>query len=142
MKYGSFLIALLLMAAMPASADSIYRWVNDDGVTQFTAHPPPDRESARVNIRSGRSVPLETTRETTREATSQSTPTAANSGPAQAQEKYPANEEPCQTARQNLSILETGGRIRVEGADGPRFMGDEERLERLQETRTFIADNC
>src|SRR5690625_2840262 len=40
MKYGSFLIALLLLTAAPVSADTIYRWTDDKGVTQYTAHPP------------------------------------------------------------------------------------------------------
>lgn len=143
MKYGSFLIALLLLTAAPVSADTIYRWTDDNGVTQFTAHPPRDRESTRVNTRSGSlSAPVGTSR--------QSTPTPADPEPAQAQAQtqtqaqpeYPANEEPCQVARQNLTTLEAGGRIRVDGADGPRFMGEEERLERLEETRAFIADSC
>lgn len=138
MKYGSFLIALLLLATVPVSADTIYRWTDDNGVTHFTAHPPRDRESTRVNTRSGgRSVPVDTTRQSTH------TPAEPEPAQSQAQADSPANEEPCQIARQNLSTLEAGGRIRVDGgADGPRFLGQEERLERLEETRTFIADNC
>lgn len=137
MKYGSFLIALLLLVATPVSADTIYRWTDDKGVTQYTAHPPRDREFTQVNTRSGRSVSAGATSQ------SASTPTTPEPAQAQAQAEYPSNEEPCQVARQNLSTLEKGGRIRVDGGpDGPRFMGEDERLERLEETRAFIADNC
>jgi len=137
MKYGSFLIALLVFAAVPASADTIYRWTDDNGVAQFTAHPPRDREFTQVNTRSGRSVPVNTTSQ------SNSTPAEPTQAPAPAQAEYPADNEPCQVARQNLTTLEAGGRIRIDGgAGGPRFMGEDERLERLEETRAFVAENC
>lgn len=143
MKYGSFLIALLLLVATPVSADTIYRWTDDKGVTQYTAHPPRDREFTQVNTRSGRSVSAGSTSQSAPTPTTPPTTPEPAQAQAQAQAEYPSNEEPCQVARQNLSTLEKGGRIRVDGgADGPRFMGEDERLERLEETRAFIADNC
>ncbi|MDQ2078112.1 DUF4124 domain-containing protein [Marinimicrobium sp. ABcell2] len=135
MKYGSFLIALLVLAALPTSADTIYRWVDDNGVTQYTAHPPRERESTRVNTRSGRSAPVDNTTQS-----SASEPSPAEEPTAQAEP--PGNEEPCQVARQNLNTLERGGRIRVEGSDGPRFMGEEEIQQRIEENRAFIDEHC
>src|SRR5690625_4658342 len=137
MKYGSFLIALLLLTAAPVSADTIYRWTDDKGVTQYTAHPPRDREFTQVNTRSGRSVSAGAT------CQSASPPPTPEPAEAQAQAGYPSKEEPCQVAPPNLSPVGKGGRTRGDGGPGgARLMGEDEALERLDETRACIADHC
>src|SRR5690625_6300670 len=129
MKYGSFLIALLLLTAAPVSADTIYRWTDDKGVTQYTAHPPRDREFTQVNTRSGRSVSAGATSQNA------STPPTPEPAQAQAQAEDPSNEEPCQVAPQNLPPLQKRGRIRGDGGpDRPRFMGEDDPRERPDQT--------
>src|SRR5690625_6302637 len=103
MKYGSFLIALLLLTAAPVSADTIYRWTDDKGVTQYTAHPPRDREFTQVNTRSGRSVSAGATSQ------SASTPTTPEPAQAQAQAEYPSQEEPYQGFRMGMRLLKGRG---------------------------------
>lgn len=53
-------ILLLIFAFLPAAAQQVYRWVDEEGNVQYTDTPPPDeRESERVQIRRGPSEVLE-----------------------------------------------------------------------------------
>jgi hypothetical protein len=53
-------VLLLIFAFLPAAAQQVYRWVDEEGNVQFTDTPPPDeRETERVQIRRGPAEAIE-----------------------------------------------------------------------------------
>ena len=56
--------ALAAVAALAASGQAMYRWVDEKGVTHFSQHPPPDGKAQKVEVKpSGpapRAVPPDT----------------------------------------------------------------------------------
>jgi hypothetical protein len=136
---GLWLMAVTLVAPAQAQtqADKIYRWIDDEGVTHYTAHPPRGRNSTQIRSRTGHSEPV-----------NYGTPGAGDqaAGPTTPQVEAvesARDQERCAAARQNLETLQSMARIRVMGEDGEyRYLDDEERQQRALDSQRVVDETC
>ncbi len=136
-----FVISLSLIPLL-AQAESIYRWVDDEGVTHFTAHPPKNRQSESVHTQTGHSEPVDYSSQYSGRAGSDNSQ-AQSEGSDSERLSQQELDEACQTARQNLEVLERGGRIAIETDDGsPRYLDSDEREERAETARQIMENAC
>lgn len=108
--------ALALVLALPAHAD-VYRWVDEDGVTQYSEHPPPDTDAERVDTTAGIAEDPEP-------PAAPDDDTAADD----AEDDEPQTvEEFCDQVREQLEIVESDDDVRVEteGGELEPLEGDE-----------------
>lgn len=135
-----FLTASLLAALSPiCMAAQVYKWVDAQGVTHFDAQPPQGAEATTV-IKSPPSV---------------AKPPASPSGGVigdqkaidQQVKRQVAEQEAqlkafCEQARTNLAQLQNNPRVREDVEGNMRRLTDEERSQRIDETRKQIEQNC
>lgn len=135
------LVAALLagLTTLPALAEDVYRWVDDEGVTHFTAHPPKSRQSDQLHTQTGHSEPVDYSKQySTGDEPPQERADSQNQGPSQAE-----LDDACQRARDNLRTLERGGRIAEQTEDGSRrYLSEEDKAERAERARQIIEETC
>lgn len=146
--------ALLVLASLPTAADEIYRWVDENGVVNYTQQKPRDTESETIVTNSGAARKV-----------SQPAPTPAPSSVATG-ENLSAEQEKmleglraaeqarqdeiaqikadnCQQSRDILSRLTLKNRIRVKDANGDSsVMPEDERQQRIGEAQENIVRYC
>lgn len=135
-----FLTASLLVGLSPiCMAAQVYKWVDAQGVTHFGSQPPQDAEATTV-IKSSPSV---------------TKPPAPPSGGVIGDQKaidkevkkQIAEQEAqlkafCEQARTNLAQLQNNPRVREDVEGEMRRLNDEERRQRIEETRKQIDEHC
>ncbi|WP_078084483.1 DUF4124 domain-containing protein [Microbulbifer mangrovi] len=156
-------LSLGLLAAT-AHADGIYKWVDEDGVVHFTSQPPQkeqvevvkaprserykkwqDEQQALVAQRkvSTAGKPAE---ESSPEAPQQSTRDNAKKDAEKAateKAEMAARAQRCRSAQQRLQELESHARVReVDANGGYRVLPEEEKQQRIQQTRQILQNNC
>lgn len=148
------LAALLMSLATAASADEIYRWVDENGVVNYTQLKPRDAESEAITTESGGPRVVDTAAApapTTSAATGQ--PMTAEqermldglraAEQARQDEIAKIKSENCQQSRDVLNRLTVNDRIRIRGEDGEyRIMPEDERQERISKAQENIALYC
>lgn len=144
----SALLGLALLAAPTAQAE-MYRWVDQDGVTVYSEHPPPDAEATRIRKDSAPSS-VDTNRALDRinrfntqdfdrreEAKKQAEEAAA------AAEETAGRKHNCEMARRNLETIQTLGARRLRMPNGEyRVVSDDDRARLESESRKLIQENC
>lgn len=158
-KLGFVTVLLpLLMGASPG----VYRWVDDEGVVNYSQLKPEGVDAELVNSDTGQRV---VTRTPSTEASAADDADLAESlgdGEAQLsesqqemlrdlrnaeqqrqQEVARIREANCEQAREVLQRLTSRGRIRVQAEDGQeRVLPEEERQSRIDEAQRAVAANC
>jgi len=127
---------------------AMYKWVDENGVTQYTQYPPPDR---KVDVIAPPPPPAEDPEGAQKklEATLQKqdeqkkAAATAEDEQAKATAETQQREARCQAARKNLEALTTGGRKRVIGPDGvATYLAEEDRQARIVEAKKAIEESC
>lgn len=150
--------ALLLLTGLSASADEIYRWVDENGVVNYTQQKPRGTEVETIVTKGGSA---RVARNTPTPAAAPAPVTSAATGerlsPEQekmleglrAAEQTRQNEiakikeQNCQQSRDVLSRLSVKNRIRVKGEDGDyTVMPEDERQDRISKAQENIARFC
>ncbi len=146
--------ALLAVSSLPAGADKIYRWVDENGVVNYTQQKPRDTESEAIVTNTG--APR-TVSETAPAPIATSAATGEELSPEQqkmldglrAAEQARQDEiaqikaDNCQQSRDVLSRLTLKNRIRVKDANGEyAMMPEDERQRRISEAQKNIALYC
>jgi len=154
---GSFMKRLLICLFMLSTftfvqaATKVYRWVDEDGVTHFTGHPPPGQEVETQVIRQDHSpnpaaVAAQNNAESDQAAESELVRqyTGVDAGAKQEQRvKAQQRRDNCARGRQLVETIEPRAIVRVQQADGTtRDLTNEERQTRLQQARKLVSDNC
>lgn len=148
--------ALLALVSLPAAADQIYRWIDENGVVNFTQQKPRNTEAEAIvtNSRAPRTASKPAPAATP-------TPSSAATGEPLSAEQEKMLEglraaeqarqdeiariksENCQQSRDVLSRLTLKNRIRVKGPDGEyTMMPEDERQERISKAQENIARYC
>lgn len=146
--------ALVALASLPAAADQIYRWVDENGVVNYTQQKPRGTEAESIVTDTGAPRAVSTT------STVAAPASAATGEPLSAEqekmleglkaaERARQDEiarikaDNCQQSRDVLSRLTLKNRIRVKGPDGEyRVMPEDERQERIGKAQENIALYC
>jgi hypothetical protein len=157
-------IALVLTSLPVLMGAGVYRWVDANGVVNYTQQQPPGVSSEHIEAHSGRRLDSDVTPP---EAAAEAAAAPATSGAGQ-----PSNDRLTQAQREALAGLESAeqvrrdelanlrkanceraqgvldrlsatGRIRVRHADGiDRAMPEDERQERIGKAQHDVVENC
>ncbi len=134
--YCFLMLSVLAFSGASQAAEKIYRWVDDEGVTHFTAHPPKNRESELVRVQTGRSDPVKK-----EDSTPESQSANTNQGdPATQQGRDDAYR--CSIAQENLRVLQTSARVQVQENGEIRYLNEEEKRERTEQAQQIINESC
>ncbi len=149
MKLLIMMLTVALCLAGHTVAAKMYKWVDGNGVVQYTqSPPPPGREGSEVKKHT-HGVTDDQADENLRGLTDK----------AQTQQKdrefkkeYAGAEEQradrmhknCETARENLRILQNAARVRVKG-DGDEdaaYLSEQQKQEKIAESQEQVKNNC
>lgn len=141
------LLAGLMAFAPPAVAETVYKWVDENGTVHFGQRPPEGVDATAVNV-SPNSAGL--VAERTPDNTPDLQPSVAQQQRDERGEKARAMQQEaelmaaaCEAQRSQLMRLEPRTRVLVRDPDGStRMLDDEERLKAIEEARSFIEENC
>jgi hypothetical protein len=147
-----FVAAFVLMATDAIAEDTVYRWVDDQGVVHFGDRPNDAANAEKLEIQS-----TETTSPAPGSDVERDDIYAQPEGPSRAQQQREARAESraeaavladaiaagCDQRRQIVSQLEPSTRVMVRGEDGEVYrLDDNERLKALDEAKAYIAEKC
>jgi len=137
-------LALCLFALVignPATAAKVFKWVDENGVTHFSEHPPKNTASTRINPKIGHSEPVNY------DSAAKTETSPDNAAARKAEEELARSlKDPtrCAAARKNRETLQNFGRVRVknENDDGFHYLTPDEQQERLRATDKAIEESC
>jgi hypothetical protein len=122
-----------VLACSHATADKLYKWTDDKGVTHYSQHPAANVKNEVIKPKTGHSDPVTYTVPT-------STANANSSVDAKASLKDP---ERCANARKNLETLKTFARIKVKETNGEfRYLTPDEQKQKISEANKAIEESC
>ena len=146
MKKTTRIWLIILTIALPFSAqakDVVYEWVDENGVTHLSSHPPAGQKAKKVNVFAGKSKansvkPAPKATLAKQEPKEVTAPVVTKPAPVR------KDPELCKQARKNLWNLKNRAHIYVQDNDtGERvLMPDDERQIRLEETEKQIEELC
>src|SRR5690606_1529234 len=130
-----------LVIGNPATAAKVFKWVDENGVTHFSEHPPKNTASSQIKPKIVHSEPVNY------ESTAETEAVSENATARKAEEELAQSlKEPtrCAAARKNQETLENCGRVRVknENDDGFHYLTPDEQQEKLRATNKAIEESC
>jgi hypothetical protein len=140
-----FVTLAIALASTGATVADVYKWVDENDVVHYSEIKPLGYEAENLRPRSDG-----TTDEEARGKLEALIDRAQNQGvgptpddQAQALARAARLKKNCDTARENLRLLESGVRIRANDADGSaHFLDDDTRQTKLAESQSQIQANC
>mgnify|MGYP001061073417 CR=1 FL=1 len=139
-------LLLALLAGTTAQAE-IYRWVDENGVTQFSSSPPPEGEAEQVKINPPPKTDLNVRKQL--EADMQELEDEredrelAERKQQEEEKKRELAETNCRNAKSNLENLTVATQRLLKMPDGSyQRLTEEQRQEKLQEARKTIDEYC
>lgn len=149
MNKQTLTLAVCIMAIpVLAVAQSVYKWTDENGVTHFGDRQPTGKESEAISIRTGRSSGAGSSgsmspQQRVEQLNEQQAENAQNrkvSAAEEARQKQRAAN--CETARNNLSLIRSGSRIKVEENGEERFLTPEEIAQKRVQFEEIADNNC
>ena len=147
----SLLPLLCLMGSMLATETALaktYKWVDENGVTQYTATPPPKGDFKTIKAPSKPAVDPVKAKSDLQERLDgfNKRKDDANKAKKEADDlaaKAAESKKNCEQAKKNLNLLKTKVRVRYTEKDGSsRFLTDDERAENLKRAQDAIKSHC
>ncbi|MEH6566753.1 MAG: DUF4124 domain-containing protein [Halopseudomonas sp.] len=140
-------IAIALgLACTPLMAEKLYKWVDENGVTQFSQQPPVSSQYERMNVTAPPKLGSEMAPEP---AESSSTADAPDDSPAtaatqqQTKEQQALQEAQCAKLREDLTTMENNPRLgRTNAAGEMERIGEDERQSMIAKAREELATHC
>ena len=146
-------VACVFSPAITVAENEVYRWVDENGVVHFGDRP--DRNSVVEPVRIDENPnssysPVTNPPSATASEQPDPVPSYAQQEREERERKRKENAEKkeamtamCEKQQQLVAGLEPATRVIVEQPDGSAVrMDDNERIERLDAAKTFIAENC
>ncbi|WP_336368324.1 DUF4124 domain-containing protein [Marinobacter sp. C2H3] len=144
------LLLALLAASVPtlSQAASVFKWTDENGVTHFGDRQPDDgRKAQKVDVRvgTGAGKPAATPSpqakvEDMEKAQADQASTAREKAQEEARQKLRAAN--CETAKSNLSIIDSNARIRMEKDGEMRYLTPEEIANQKATFQKIADENC
>jgi hypothetical protein len=137
----------LLCMATPAMA-KLYKWVDENGVTQYTQTPPPKGDFSQVKAPPKPAVDPQRAQdrmEIRLDAFQQRRDEAAKSKAEAAKKATERREKAakCEKARKNLTFLQSHARVRVTDEEGKATqLPEEQRQARIKQANEAIKQYC
>jgi hypothetical protein len=138
--------SLLLAMSATAMAGQVYKWVDAQGVTHFSAQPPQDQAATSINTATPPPRPAvaeEKKAVPTFESIADPEQAAIDRKVKQdVAAKEVERKKYCEEVRTNLAQLQNNPRLRMEVDGEVRRLSEDERQSRIGEAQKAIADNC
>ena len=137
-------VAMTLMLLAGTAPAKLYKWVDEQGNVTYSERKPPDRPVEEIKLLGVPSVSNEQAQQRL-EQLNEKAETASkdrefkNTVTAEVAEREKRLQENCETAQQNLRVLENASRVQDQSG---QFMDDAQREARLAQTRKDVEDNC
>jgi Domain of unknown function (DUF4124) len=148
-KNMKYFVCLLILISSSAYADSIYKWVDEDGNTHYGDIPPPSvhTEELRVDVAPsdpGRALPRLETSDPGSSAPSPSSPGSPDSAEPDPEMTDDQAKAICEQAHLEIKVLNNSKRrTKVKNPDGShRRMTTEERKANRKQSEQDIKDFC
>jgi hypothetical protein len=147
---GRALAALFLLAALPAGAQAMYKWVDEKGTTHFSESPPPDEKTEKkaskvtpkVTPPSGPVTPSTTDWKAKDAEFRQRQIERGQSEQAEAKDSA-KRQAACERARSRLSFLRNTNIIYRDKPDGGRtYMDESERAQEISRAQDVERETC
>ncbi|WP_341707348.1 DUF4124 domain-containing protein [Halopseudomonas sp.] len=135
---------LLTLACSSAMATQMYKWVDENGVTQFSQQPPTDNQYQRMNV----TPPPQPTAPAPQAPTASEGEAAATDTEATQQQvadpEYQAELAAyCASLRERLTTMENNPRLRRTREDGTvERITEEERQEMISKAKADLQTHC
>ncbi len=146
---------LPVLGALPLLMGAeVYRWVDENGVVNYTQLAPEGVEAERVRPDTGQRIAARPSEPATTPAAESAEPELSEAQQrmlsklqaaeqARQEEVARIKQANCERARAVLERLSVHGRVRVRGEDGQeRVMPEDERQQRIDEAQQGVAANC
>ena len=138
--------SLLLALSASAMASQVYKWVDAQGVTHFSAQPPQGQEATSVNTAAPPPKPA-VAEEKKAAPTFDSIADPEQAAIDEKVKQEVAAEEAkrkqyCEDVRTNLAQLQNNPRLRMEIDGEVRRLNEDERQSRISEAQKSISTNC
>jgi len=137
--------SLLLAMSATAMAGQVYKWVDAQGVTHFSAQPPQGQNATSINTATPPAKPAVKEKKSAPTFESIADPEQAAIDEKVKKEvaaKEVERKKYCEDVRTNLAQLQNNPRLRTEVDGEMRRLSEEERQTRISEAQKAIADNC
>jgi hypothetical protein len=136
--------SLLLALSATAMASQVYKWVDAQGVTHFSAQPPQGAQATTINTAAPPPKPAEPEKAAPTFQSIADPEQAAIDEKVKQQvaAKEAERRKYCENMRTNLAQLQNNPRVRVEEGGEVRRLSEKERQERISTAQKSIADNC
>jgi hypothetical protein len=136
--------AIVVLLTAPAQAAKLYKWKDDQGNITYSQLPPPKSNATQLELRGVQGVSNEEARErldslSGRAETARKDREFKSDYTSESRDREERMKANCETARQNLRILETASRVKTEQGE---FMNDAQRQERIASAQKQVADFC
>ncbi|MDI9246796.1 DUF4124 domain-containing protein [Marinobacter sp. CHS3-4] len=139
----------VFVLAMPilASAQSVYKWTDENGVTHFGDRKPTGKQSESVSVRTGKGSGSSSSSASPQQQVDQMEQEQAE---VEQDEKVSAVQEArrkqraanCDTAQTNLALIATGSRIKVQEDGEERYLSEEEIAQKREQFEKIAELNC
>ena len=145
---GSLVLAVLFAVTSGIAQAKIYKWVDENGITQYTQQPPPKGSATEVNVPAAPSAPpaeqlrdlqdhLEALNKRQEEELRSEQETEAQRAD---REQLAAD---CKRIREQLAVVSNNPRLMEESEDGTRIrMTEERRQERIALAKQQLQEHC
>jgi hypothetical protein len=150
MKTTTALAVLLGMLAHPAwAAEQFYKWTDEQGVTHYSADPPPKSATSTSEVKVSTRLPSDG-EDAPPAAPKQDAPDRKDGDKKAADADKPATgkvppqyAERCKTLQSNLQTMQEHGRVKTTDDKGEvRVLSDEEKQKELDDTQRQIKAFC
>lgn len=138
--------SLLLLFSSALLAAPVYKWVDAQGITHFSAEPPANQKAESLNTNSFQpKVPEKTAAQIATEEAQASAKTQAEVDREVRKkiiEEEAALKKYCNDIRHNLAQLENNPRVMAQVDGKPTRLREEERQARMTEIKNTIKERC
>lgn len=149
MRVIAAILTLIVLAATPAWAQTLYKWVDAEGTTHFTREPPENREYEVISAAAGRLGKQDNTDRNQGSKSMDEEASSATSPPPRMRETEPEVDPDeqaarCEQARQNQFWMSERRNIRVEDPETgeTRQLSEKDRQDRLRQAQRYLEENC
>lgn len=140
MKIRMLMLGACLALASASINAEVYKWADESGKVHYGDRKPERGNAQQINVRSGKpSQPSLMAPERETADLADEAPETTESRSEDLEKQRAAN---CETARNNLKIIEENPRIRVQDGKEQRYLSPEEIAAKQQEMEEFARTSC
>lgn len=136
-------ITSFMLLGQFSAAEEVFKWVDENGLTHYSALPPKNKKARIVKTQTGHSEPVSYKNSKPADESSspaQESPVTTPAAPSNIPQKDP---ERCTAARKNLETLQNHARVRIKGDDGQlRYLTPNEHGQKMANAQKAIDESC